>query len=90
VCPFFMGDIAPDVEGFVELWTFYFVWFSSGGAIEDRRGAFPLLLVVPRCARDLFSLRIGSSRSNRAAFAIGRDDDATGNCGLPAFLHFDP
>jgi len=28
VCPFFLGDIAPDVEGFVELWTFY----SSSGS----------------------------------------------------------
>ena len=29
---FFMGDIAPDVEGFVELWTFYSSSGSRGGS----------------------------------------------------------
>jgi hypothetical protein len=55
-----------------------FVWFSRRHTqlkIDGERIA--LLLVVYRCARDSFPLRVRSARSNRAALAVSRHDDAT-------------
>jgi len=58
---------------------------GEGGAQSSPRSV-PLLLVVHRGACCLFSLRIGPVRGYRAAFAIGRDDDATAGGGFASLL----
>jgi hypothetical protein len=45
-----------------------------------------LLLVVHRRTADLVAFRIGPAGSNRPAFAVSGNDDATANGGLAAFL----
>ncbi len=49
-------------------------------------GEIPLLLVVHRGVFELFALRIGSARRDRAGFAIGRHDNSAGDSNLSAFL----
>jgi hypothetical protein len=49
-------------------------------------GEISLLLVVHRGALHLCALRIGSTRGNRAALAVGRHDNATTNGDLTVFL----
>lgn len=51
MCPFFMGDIAPDDEGFVELWTFYSSPGSRAAAqlkIDGERN--PIACRTPLCS----------------------------------------
>src|ERR1700737_5259024 len=55
-----------------------------------RAGEFSLLLVVYRGAADLLAHRIGSASGDCAAFAVGRDDNATARGYLAAFLNIEP
>src|SRR5437870_3961968 len=48
------------------------------------------LLVVHRGTTDLLALRIGSTRGDRAALAVGRDNDATANGDPDALLDIQP
>ena len=49
-----------------------------------------LLLIVHSGTADLFARHIGSARTNRAAFAIGRDDDAAAGSQFAALLNVEP
>ncbi len=50
----------------------------------------PLLLVVHRCALDLVAFCIGSARSDRATFSVGRYYNATTGGDLTVFRDVEP
>jgi hypothetical protein len=86
------GRTTPNLEGArhsaaeeSDVLTLTYPFRSEPSGRAPRR--VPLLLVIHRGAADLFARRIGSARGDRAAFAVGGDDNATGNSNGSTLLH---